>query len=101
MSSRHARYVNTGIAENRVPANADVAAVKVIVVPETGANVNPLGVKGVGELGDVGAATAIADATPPASEYATCRIQDRQDSYVRALRQTQPFGRWCSVYAIR
>jgi xanthine dehydrogenase YagR molybdenum-binding subunit len=42
--------------------NADVHAVEVIFVAERDDLINPLGVKGVGEIGIVGTAAAIANA---------------------------------------
>ena len=42
--------------------NADVPLVDVIMVPEEDWEVNPLGVKGIGELGIVGTAAAVANA---------------------------------------
>jgi xanthine dehydrogenase YagR molybdenum-binding subunit len=45
-----------------VPVNADIAQVEVILVPEKDDSVNPAGVKGIGELGNVGTAAAVANA---------------------------------------
>jgi xanthine dehydrogenase YagR molybdenum-binding subunit len=59
---REARYVNDNIAEYHVPVNKDVCSVEVIMVPETDDQVNPLGVKGLGEIGIVGMNAAIANA---------------------------------------
>ncbi|MEZ0168549.1 xanthine dehydrogenase family protein molybdopterin-binding subunit [Microvirga sp. TS319] len=59
---RHARYVNDNIAEYHIPVNADVCQVDVIMVPEEDSEVNPLGVKGIGEIGIVGVNAAIANA---------------------------------------
>lgn len=59
---RTARYVNRDIAEYHVPVNADVREVEVILVPEQDDDVNPAGVKGLGELGNVGTAAAIVNA---------------------------------------
>jgi len=42
--------------------NADVHAIDVIFVEEKDHEINPLGVKGVGEIGIVGTAAAIANA---------------------------------------
>jgi len=42
--------------------NADVPSLEAILVPEEDAYVNPLGVKGVGEIGIVGTVGAIANA---------------------------------------
>jgi xanthine dehydrogenase YagR molybdenum-binding subunit len=56
------RVMNADIAEYHVPVNADVQDIKVIFVDEPDAIVNPLGVKGVGEIGIVGVPAAIANA---------------------------------------
>jgi xanthine dehydrogenase YagR molybdenum-binding subunit len=59
---RFGRIVNANIAEYHVPVNADVHDIKVIFVDEPDEAVNPLGVKGLGEIGIVGVAAAIANA---------------------------------------
>src|SRR5882724_7300793 len=56
------RVMNANIAEYHVPVNADVHDIKVIFVDELDNIVNPLGIKGVGEIGIVGVAAAIANA---------------------------------------
>jgi xanthine dehydrogenase YagR molybdenum-binding subunit len=56
------RIMNPNIAEYHVPVNADVHDIKVIFVEEPDEIVNPLGIKGVGEIGIVGVAAAIANA---------------------------------------
>jgi xanthine dehydrogenase YagR molybdenum-binding subunit len=58
---RNGRIVNANIAEYLVPVNADVHDIKVILVDELDDS-NPLGVKGVGEVGIVGVSAAIANA---------------------------------------
>ena len=55
------RIMNANIAEYYVPVNADVHDVKVIFVDEPDDS-NPLGIKGIGEIGIVGVAAAIANA---------------------------------------
>ena len=56
------RVMNADVAEYHMPVNADVHDIKVIFVDEPDALVNPLGIKGVGEIGIVGTAAAIANA---------------------------------------
>jgi xanthine dehydrogenase YagR molybdenum-binding subunit len=56
------RIMNANIAEYHVPVNADVHDIKVIFVDEPDEIVNPLGIKGLGEIGIVGVAAAIANA---------------------------------------
>jgi len=58
---RFGRIMNANIAEYHVPVNADVHDVKVIFVEESDDS-NRLGVKGLGEIGIVGVAAAIANA---------------------------------------
>jgi xanthine dehydrogenase YagR molybdenum-binding subunit len=59
---RFGRFMNHNFAEYHVPVNADVYAIDVIFVDESDDEINPLGVKGVGEIGIVGTAAAIANA---------------------------------------
>jgi xanthine dehydrogenase YagR molybdenum-binding subunit len=55
------RIINANIAEYHVPVNADIHDIKVIFVDEPDDS-NPLGIKGLGEIGIVGVAAAIANA---------------------------------------
>lgn len=59
---RTARYMNDNLADYLVPVNADIDQVEVILLPEEDDKVNPAGVKGLGELGNVGTAAAVANA---------------------------------------
>jgi xanthine dehydrogenase YagR molybdenum-binding subunit len=59
---RFGRFMNHNFAEYHVPVNADVHAIDVIFVEEKDDEINPLGVKGVGEIGIVGTAAAVANA---------------------------------------
>jgi xanthine dehydrogenase YagR molybdenum-binding subunit len=56
------RFVNPNLGEYHVPVNADIQAIDIIFVEEIDKRVNPLGIKGVGEIGVVGTAAAIANA---------------------------------------
>src|SRR4249919_968232 len=58
---RFGRIMNANIAEYHVPVNADIHDIKVIFVDEPDDS-NPLGIKGIGEIGIVGVAAAIANA---------------------------------------
>jgi xanthine dehydrogenase YagR molybdenum-binding subunit len=55
------RIVNANIAEYHVPVHADIHDIKVIFVDEPDDS-NPLGLKGLGEIGIVGVAAAVANA---------------------------------------
>ena len=56
------RIMNHNFAEYHVPVNADVHDIEVIFVKEEDAIVNPIGAKGLGEIGLVGVAAAIGNA---------------------------------------
>jgi xanthine dehydrogenase YagR molybdenum-binding subunit len=60
--NRFGRFMTHNLADYHVPVNADVHAIDVIFVEEKDNEINPLGVKGVGEIGIVGTAAAIANA---------------------------------------
>ena len=62
IDGRAARYVNADLAEYMIPVNADIGSVKVIMVPEKDDQVNPLGIKGLGELANVGTNAAVCNA---------------------------------------
>jgi xanthine dehydrogenase YagR molybdenum-binding subunit len=57
-----ARYINDNFADYLVPVNADVPSVEIIMIPEQDDRVNPLGIKGIGEIGIVGMNAAVANA---------------------------------------
>jgi xanthine dehydrogenase YagR molybdenum-binding subunit len=59
---RFGRFMTHNLADYHVPVNADVHAIDVIFVEERDGEINPLGVKGVGEIGIVGTAAAVANA---------------------------------------
>jgi len=55
-------YTNVNFAEYMVPTNADIRSIDIIIVPEEDKHVNPIGAKGIGEIGIVGVAPAIGNA---------------------------------------
>ncbi len=57
-----ARYVNKNLADYEIPVNSDVQQLEIILVSETDTKINPLGIKGLGELGIVGTAAAVSNA---------------------------------------
>lgn len=57
-----------------VPVNADVHDIEVIFVEEHDEVVNPLGAKGLGEIGLVGVAAAIANAVFHATGKRICDL---------------------------
>jgi xanthine dehydrogenase YagR molybdenum-binding subunit len=62
LDHRLGRFMNVDFAEYHVPVHADVHEIDVIFVDEPDPTINRLGIKGVGEIGIVGVAAAIANA---------------------------------------
>ncbi len=62
LDDRNGKWIYDNLAEYHVPTNADVNNIEVSWIEEPDRIVNPLGAKGVGEIGIVGAAAAIANA---------------------------------------
>jgi xanthine dehydrogenase YagR molybdenum-binding subunit len=63
MDARFGKVMNHDLAEYHIPANADIEDVDAIWLEETDHRAGPLGARGIGEIGIVGAAAAIANAT--------------------------------------
>jgi len=62
MDHRLGRFMNHNLAEYHIPVQADIGDIRVLFVDEPDAVVNALGSKGVGEIGIVGVAAAVANA---------------------------------------
>jgi DNA-binding SARP family transcriptional activator len=62
LDPRFGDYVNHDLAEYHIATNADVGSIEVAWIEDDDPHVNPMGVKGIGELGIVGTAAAIANA---------------------------------------
>jgi xanthine dehydrogenase YagR molybdenum-binding subunit len=62
LDPRFGDYVNHDFAEYHIATNADVGTIEVAWIDEADPHVNPLGAKGIGELGIVGTAAAVANA---------------------------------------
>jgi xanthine dehydrogenase YagR molybdenum-binding subunit len=58
----YGRTVNENLAEYHVPVNADIGTIDVSVVGIADTKFNPLGARGVGEIGITGVAAAVANA---------------------------------------
>jgi CO/xanthine dehydrogenase Mo-binding subunit len=56
------KWINHSFGEYHVPAHADIQNIDVIFVDEPDPEVSPLGVKGLGEIGIVAVAAAVANA---------------------------------------
>ncbi|WP_149262488.1 xanthine dehydrogenase family protein molybdopterin-binding subunit [Actinomadura sp. K4S16] len=55
-------YLNRDLAQYHVPACADVRDIDAVWVEESDPHLNPMGAKGIGEIGIVGAAAAVGNA---------------------------------------
>ncbi|TDG05698.1 xanthine dehydrogenase family protein molybdopterin-binding subunit [Paraburkholderia guartelaensis] len=60
--TRMGRIANNNLAEYHVPVNADIGELDVLFVGEPDLRFNPLGVRGIGEIGITGVPAAIANA---------------------------------------
>ena len=59
---RTGRYLNADLGEYHVPVNADIGPFDITLVEERDDLVNPIGVKGIGEIGITGVAAAVGNA---------------------------------------
>ena len=62
LDPRRGKIVNDNLADYLVPVNADIPAIDCFFVEEHDPHVNPVGCKGVGELGNTGSAAAVVNA---------------------------------------
>ena len=81
---RAARFTNADLAEYLIPVNADIVEAKVILLPETDDQVNPLGIKVVGELANVGTNAAVANAIYHATGVRVRRLPIRLEQLLHA-----------------
>jgi xanthine dehydrogenase YagR molybdenum-binding subunit len=83
---RTGRYVNADLAEYHVPVNADIGQLDVGFVDEDDKVVNPIGVKGIGEIGITGVAAAIANAIYNATGVRVRELPITLDKVMSGLR---------------
>jgi xanthine dehydrogenase YagR molybdenum-binding subunit len=62
LDERYGHIVNHDFAEYHVPSNADVRDIEAIWLDERDEHANPMGTHGIGEIGIVGTAAAVANA---------------------------------------
>lgn len=74
-----ARYTNDNLGEYLVPVNADVGEVDVVMLDDGDQAVNPLRIKGIGEIGIVGVNAAIANAVYNATGRRVRRLPIRME----------------------
>jgi xanthine dehydrogenase YagR molybdenum-binding subunit len=62
MDHRLGRFLSKNLAGYLIPVNADVGELDVAFINEPDPVINPLGARGIGELGAIGVGAAIANA---------------------------------------
>jgi xanthine dehydrogenase YagR molybdenum-binding subunit len=62
IDNTYGRAVNNNLGEYHVPVNADIGTIDVTVLNIPDTKFNPLGARGIGEIGNTGTAAAIANA---------------------------------------
>lgn len=62
LDHRYGKYVNANLGDYHVATHADVPQVEVIFIDKKDPVTNPMGTKGIGEVGIVGVAAAVANA---------------------------------------
>ena len=62
LDTRYGRYTNANLAEYHVPVNADVGVLDITVLGKPDPHINPLGARGIGEIGITGVAGSIGNA---------------------------------------
>ena len=62
LDRRLGSFYNVNLGEYLLPVHADIRDIEIIMVEEQDEHVNPIGAKGIGEVGIVGVAPAIANA---------------------------------------
>jgi xanthine dehydrogenase YagR molybdenum-binding subunit len=81
-------FVNHDLAQYRVAVNADVRDVEATWIDERDEHLNPMGSKGIGEIGIVGTAAAIGNAVFHATGVRMRELPLRSDRVLAALSRT-------------
>ncbi|MEA2137124.1 MAG: xanthine dehydrogenase YagR molybdenum-binding subunit [Solirubrobacteraceae bacterium] len=95
LDPRYGDYANADLAEYHVAVNADVGEIDVSWIEEHDPYVSPMGAKGVGEIGIVGTAAAIANAVHDATGVRVRDLPIRLDKLLLGPsgRPRRPIGR--------
>ena len=82
---RYGNVVNGDLAEYLVPVHADIPAIEAILLDDHDDKANPLGMKGVGELGVCGTGAAVANAVFNATGVRVRQFPVRLDKLLAGL----------------
>jgi xanthine dehydrogenase YagR molybdenum-binding subunit len=82
IDAQFGHYANGDFAEYHIAVNADVPAIEVGWIDEHDPHVNPMGSKGIGEIGIVGTAAAIANAAYNATGIRVRRLPLTLDAFL-------------------
>ena len=83
VDERFGHVVNNDFAEYHIPTNADVGEIDVAWIDEEDPHVNPMGSKGIGEIGIVGSPAAVANAVYHATGVRVRDLPITPDKLVR------------------
>jgi xanthine dehydrogenase YagR molybdenum-binding subunit len=84
LDARFGHFANHDFAEYHIPVNADVLDIEATWLDETDEHVNPMGAKGIGEIGITGTAAAIANAVHHATGIRIRDLPIRLDKLLQA-----------------
>jgi xanthine dehydrogenase YagR molybdenum-binding subunit len=87
LDPRFGDYVNHDFEEYHIATNADVGTIDVTWIDEEDLHINPMGAKGIGEIGIVGTAAAIANAVYHATGV---RVRDLPITLDKLLPKVSP-----------
>jgi xanthine dehydrogenase YagR molybdenum-binding subunit len=83
VDGRFGHVINHDFAEYHIPTNADVGEMDVAWIDEEDPHVNPMGSKGIGEIGIVGSSAAVANAVRHATGIRVRELPITPDKLVR------------------
>jgi xanthine dehydrogenase YagR molybdenum-binding subunit len=85
LDSRFGDFLNRDLAGYHIATYADPGEIEVVSIDEDDPHLNPMGTKGIGEIGIVGTAAAVANAVHHATGHRFRRLPIRLDDVVQAL----------------
>jgi xanthine dehydrogenase YagR molybdenum-binding subunit len=84
LDPRYGRIANNNLAEYHVPVNADIGTIDISVMDTTDLRLNPLGARGIGEIGITGVAAAVGNAVYHATGTRVRALPITLDKLLRA-----------------